>query len=198
VRYDSDQKQRTHRLILAEAADAIRAKGPDRLGVAEVMNKLGLTHGGFYAHFESKEDMIAQAVTSMFDQGLANFQRRTEGLEPRQALDAYVDWYLSKAHRDAPNRGCPLAAVSGDLPRLPEAARTRYTEGVERMVSIFGKLLKKLDAKNSEAVAFSVLSEMAGALTLSRAILDPERSNQMLRISGQMVKARLAAATSSA
>jgi TetR/AcrR family transcriptional repressor of nem operon len=195
VRYDSDQKQRTHRLILAEAADAIRAKGPDRLGVAEVMNKLGLTHGGFYAHFESKEDMIAQAVTSMFDQGIANFLRRTEGLEPRQAMEAYVDWYLSRAHRDAPNRGCPLAAVSGDLPRLPEAARTRYTEGVERMVSGMGKLLEKLGAKNPESLALSVLSEMAGTLTLSRAILDPERSNEMLRTCGEMVKERLATAT---
>jgi len=63
------KKERTHRQILAEAANAIRIKGPERVGVAEVMNKLGLTHGGFYAHFASKEDLIAQAITSMFDQG---------------------------------------------------------------------------------------------------------------------------------
>jgi TetR/AcrR family transcriptional regulator, transcriptional repressor for nem operon len=191
MRYDADQKERTHRQILAEAANAIRTKGPERVGVAEVMSKLGLTHGGFYAHFASKDDLIAQAITSMFEQGFANFLRRTEGLEPQQALEAYVDWYLSKAHRDAPNRGCPLAAVSGDLPRLPEAARVRFTEGAERFAAGIAKFLKKLGHKNAEALAFSALAEMAGALTLSRAIADPERSNQMLRTSCDMVKARL-------
>jgi TetR/AcrR family transcriptional repressor of nem operon len=191
MRYDADQKERTHRQILAEAANAIRIKGPERVGVAEVMNKLGLTHGGFYAHFTSKDDLIAQAITSMFDQGISNFLRRTEGLDPQKALAAYVDWYLSTAHRDAPTRGCPLAAISGDLPRLPEPARVRYTEGVERMAAGLGKLLKKLGRKDAEALAFSALAEMAGALTFARAIMDPERSERMLRASSEMVKARL-------
>jgi TetR/AcrR family transcriptional regulator, transcriptional repressor for nem operon len=192
MRYDADQKERTHRQILAEAANAIRTKGPDRVGVAEVMSKLGLTHGGFYAHFASKDDLIAQAITSMFEQGFANFLRRTEGLEPREALQTYIDWYLSKAHRDAPNRGCPLASVSGDLPRLPDAARVRYTEGVERLTAALAKLLKKLGVKNAEALAFSALSEMAGALALARAISDPERSDQMLQTARDMVKSRVA------
>jgi TetR/AcrR family transcriptional regulator, transcriptional repressor for nem operon len=193
MRYDPDQKERTHRQILAEAANAIRAKGPDRVGVAEVMSKLGLTHGGFYAHFASKDDLVAQAITSMFEQGYANFLRKTEGLEPREALAAYVDWYLSKAHRDAPNRGCPLASVSGDLPRLPQAARVRYTEGVERLTAGIAKLIKKPGIRNAEALAVSALSEMAGALALSRAICDSERSDRMLQASCEMVKARIAA-----
>jgi TetR/AcrR family transcriptional repressor of nem operon len=193
MRYDADQKERTHRQILAEAANAIRVKGPDRVGVAEVMSKLGLTHGGFYAHFASKDDLIAQAITSMFDQGFANFLRRTEGLEPRKALQAYVDWYLSRAHRDAPTRGCPLASVSGDLPRLPEAARVRYTEGVERLVAGIAKLLKKLGQENPEALAFSALSEMAGALSLARAISDPQRSDWVLHSSCKLVKSRIVA-----
>src|SRR5271170_3204693 len=168
MRYDADQKQRTHNQILAEAATAIRAKGPDRMVVAEVMSKLGLTHGGFYAHFASKDDLIAQAITSMFDQGSARFLRLTAGLEPRQALQAYVDWYLSAAHRDTPGGGCPLAAVSGDLPRLPEAARLRYSEGVERLAARVAQLLKTLGAKNAESLALSAISEMAGAMTLAR------------------------------
>jgi TetR/AcrR family transcriptional repressor of nem operon len=191
MRYDADQKERTYRQILAEAANAIRIKGPERVGVAEVMSKLGLTHGGFYAHFTSKDDLIAQAITSMFDQGISNFLRRTEGLDPQKALQAYVDWYLSKAHRDAPSRGCPLAAISGDLPRLPEPARVRYTEGVERMAAAIGKLLKKLENKDADALALSALAEMAGTLTFARAIMDPERSDRMLHASREMVKARL-------
>jgi TetR/AcrR family transcriptional regulator, transcriptional repressor for nem operon len=191
MRYDADQKERTYRQILAEAATAIRIKGPERVGVAEVMSKLGLTHGGFYAHFTSKDDLIAQAITSMFDQGISNFLRRTEGLEPQKALEVYVDWYLSKAHRDAPSRGCPLAAISGDLPRLPEPARVRYTEGVERMAAAMGKLLKKSGWKDADALALSALAEMAGTLTFARAIMDPERSDRMLHASREMVKARL-------
>jgi TetR/AcrR family transcriptional repressor of nem operon len=192
MRYDADQKERTHRQILAEAANAIRTKGPDRVGVAEVMSKLGLTHGGFYAHFASKDDLVAQAITSMFEQGYANFLRRTEGLEPREALEAYVNWYLSQAHRDAPNRGCPLASVSGDLPRLPDAARSRYTEGVERLTAAIAKLIKKRGFKNAEALALSALAEMAGALALARATSDSERSDRMLQASCEMVKARIA------
>jgi TetR/AcrR family transcriptional regulator, transcriptional repressor for nem operon len=191
MRYDADQKARTHKLILAEAASAIRTKGPERMVVAEVMNKLGLTHGGFYAHFASKDDLIAQAITSMFDQASAQFHRLTEGLEPQQALKAYIDWYLSAVHRDAPGGGCPLAAVSGDLPRLPEAARLRYSEGVERLAARVAKLLKALGTKSAEALALSAVSEMAGAMTLARAVADPARSNQILRNSREIVKARL-------
>jgi TetR/AcrR family transcriptional repressor of nem operon len=172
MRYDADQKTRTHKLILAEAASAIRTKGPERMVVAEVMNKLGLTHGGFYAHFASKD-------------------RLTEGLEPQQALQAYIDWYLSAVHRDAPGGGCPLAAVSGDLPRLAEAARLRYSEGVERLAARVAKLLKALGTKSAEALALSAVSEMAGAMTLARAVADPARSNQILRNSREIVKARL-------
>jgi TetR/AcrR family transcriptional regulator, transcriptional repressor for nem operon len=191
MRYDADQKSRTHKQILAEAASTIRAKGPDRMVVAEVMNKLGLTHGGFYAHFESKDDLVAQAITSMFDQGSAQFQRLTEGLDTKQALQAYVDWYLSAAHRDAPGGGCPLAAVSGDLPRLPEEARLRYSEGVERLAGRVAKLLKTLGNKNADALALSAVSEMVGAMSLARAVGDSARSNQILRNSREIVKARL-------
>src|SRR5271170_4459442 len=177
MRYDAEQKKRTHQLILAEAASAIRTKGPDRMVVADVMNKLGLTHGGFYAHFASKDDLIAQAITSMFDQGTAQFLRLTEGLEPKQALQAYIDWYLSTAHRDAPGGGCPLAAVSGDLPRLPEAARLRYSEGAERLAGRVAKILTTLGNKNAAALALSAVAEMAGAMALARAVADSARSN---------------------
>jgi len=126
MRYDAEHKERTHQRILAEAASAIRAEGPDRVGVAEVMAELGLTHGGFYAHFASKDELVSCAITYMFDRMIARFEPMTEGLPPAQALSVYIDSYLSVAHRDAPGRGCALAALaalSGDLPRLPADAR---------------------------------------------------------------------------
>src|SRR5271167_834435 len=123
MRYDADQKQRTHNQILAEAATAIRAKGPDRMVVAEVMSKAGLTHGGFYAHFASKDDLIAEAIGEMFRQAGGKFDRIAGELAPAEALATYIDFYLSAEHRDARSSGCPLPTLSADLPRLPDAAR---------------------------------------------------------------------------
>lgn len=191
MRYDADQKARTRKQILTEAAAAIRTKGPERMAVAEVMSKLGLTHGGFYAHFASKDDLIAQAITAMFDQGSAHFLRLTEGLEPKSGLQAYIDWYLSAAHRDAPGGGCPLAAISGDLPRLAAAARLRYSEGAERLAAGIATMLKTMNNRNADQLALSAVSEMAGAMTLARAVADPSRSNQILRNSREMLKKRL-------
>jgi TetR/AcrR family transcriptional repressor of nem operon len=191
MRYDAEHKERTRQRILAEAAGAIRARGPDRVGVAEVMANLNLTHGGFYAHFESKDDLIAQAITYMLDERYAWFLRKTEGLEPRQALQAFVDGYLSTAHRDAPSRGCALAALGGDLPRLPDAARARFTEGAERLMNALAKLLTKLGTENAEALASSAIAEMMGAVALARAIVDTPQSDSILSMSRQMVKARL-------
>lgn len=191
MRYDAEHKERTRRSILAEAASAIRTNGPDRVGVADIMSALGLTHGGFYAHFKSKDDLVAQAITQMFDESLAWFLGKTEGLPPAEALTAYIHAYLSRAHRDARGRGCPLAALAGDLPRLTDIARERFTEGAERLPAALAKLLRKLGAKNAEALAYSAIAEMAGALALSRAVADPERSDRILRNSRDMVKARL-------
>jgi TetR/AcrR family transcriptional repressor of nem operon len=191
MRYDPEQKERTHRQILVEAASALRTRGPERVGVAEVMNKLGLTHGGFYAHFASKDDLIAQAVTLMFDEAHARLVRMTEGRDPLHGMYAYMDWYLSAAHREAPNGGCPVAAVSGDLARLPDAARERYTEGVERLAAGITKLLKKIGRPKPAMLAFSLLSEMAGALSSARAVIDSPLSEEILRASREMIKTRL-------
>jgi TetR/AcrR family transcriptional repressor of nem operon len=191
MRYDIEHKERTHRLILAEAANAIRTKGPDRVAVAEVMGKAGLTHGGFYAHFSSKDELIAQALTFMLDQSYARFLDRIEGLAPRAALSAYLDFYLSSTHRDAPARGCPLPTLSGELSRLPASARTRFTEGVERFARGIGKLLEQLGTVNPQALASSALAEMVGALALSRAVTNPGQSEQILKVSRESIKARL-------
>jgi TetR/AcrR family transcriptional repressor of nem operon len=191
VRYDKNHKERTRARLLAEAAAAIRSKGIERVGVAEVMAGAGLTHGGFYAHFESKDDLVAHAVTYMFDASYAWLLRHTEGRESADALSNYVDAYLAASQRDDRAHGCPIAALAADLPNMPEAASARFADGTERLVAALAKLLKKLGAKNPEALAWSAMTELVGALTLSRAVNDPKTSNAILRNSRAMVKSRL-------
>jgi AcrR family transcriptional regulator len=100
MRYDDNHKERTRARVLAEAAAAIRSKGAERVGVAEVMAGAGLTHGGFYAHFKSKDDLVAQAVTHMFDASYAWFLRHTDGREPADALSNCIDAYLAPSQRE--------------------------------------------------------------------------------------------------
>jgi TetR/AcrR family transcriptional regulator, transcriptional repressor for nem operon len=193
MRYSENHKERTRLRVLAEAAAAIRTKGAERISVAEVMAAAGLTHGGFYAHFDSKEDMVAQAITHMFDVMHGRFLRSTEGREPAAAIARYVDYYLSPSHRLERASGCPVATLSGDLPNLSDRARERFTDGTERWAAALAKLAKKLGAKDAEAIAWSAIAEMAGALALSRTVSD-ERAAAILRNSRAIVKARFGVA----
>jgi TetR/AcrR family transcriptional repressor of nem operon len=191
MRYNANHKERTRARVLAEAAAALRSKGAERVGVAEVMAGAGLTHGGFYAHFKSKDDLLTEAVSYMFDASYAWFLRHTEGRAPADALSNYIDAYLATSQRDDRAHGCPIAALSGDLPNMPELARARFADGTERLVAALAKLVKKLGAKNAEALAWSALAEMAGALALSRTVADADRATQILRNSRAMVRLRI-------
>jgi TetR/AcrR family transcriptional regulator, transcriptional repressor for nem operon len=192
VRYDADHKQKTREKVLKAAAKAIRAHGPHRVGVADVMRDAGLTHGGFYAHFESKDDLVAAAIGQMFEQSRARFVSEVKDYPPARALNAYVDFYLSQRHRDARASGCPIPALAGDLPRLDRAARTRFAEGVAALTHAVAERIEQLGhCDEPEALARSVVAEMVGALSLARAEPEEEKSNQMLADSRELVKKRL-------
>src|SRR5690349_9108832 len=133
MRYSPEHKQKTRERVLAEAAREIRAQGPHQIGVAAVMARAGLTQGGFYAHFASKDDLIAETIDHMFGEIAARWAHETEGRTAREGLLAYVDFYLSTSHRDARGVGCPLPFLASDLPRLTDEARRRFAAGVERL-----------------------------------------------------------------
>ena len=191
MRYDTEHKARTRERVLQEAVLAIRAGGPESLGVAGVMKRAGLTHGGFYAHFDSREALLAAAIDEMFANAAANFLRRTEGLAPREALRAYVDFYLSKGHRDARDSGCPYALLSGDLPRMDAAPRKRFAKGLERLTGLMAGQLGQIGHAAPEAAAASAIAEMIGALSIARAAGTGEQSDAILARSHASVCARL-------
>jgi TetR/AcrR family transcriptional repressor of nem operon len=191
MRYGPEHKKETRARVLQQAGRAIRAEGPHRIGVAEVMARAGLTHGGFYAHFASKDDLVAAAIAQMFEEARATFERVTTGKPAREALRAYIDLYLSPRHRDAKETGCPLAALSGDLPRLSAPARRQFTAGFGTLAAAFSNLISASGMPDSETLARSVLAEMVGALILARGTAGSKQSNAILETSRRSVASRL-------
>ena len=129
MRYAADHKEQTRKRVLTEAAKEIRTKGPDRIGVAGVMKRAGLTHGGFYAHFRSKDALVAAAIETMFEGVRRRWAVETDGKDAAVGLASYIDFYLSPAHRDAVATGCPVAALATELHRLPAASRAAFATG---------------------------------------------------------------------
>jgi TetR/AcrR family transcriptional repressor of nem operon len=180
MRYDAGHKQLTRDRVLREAAGALRQHGPAGISVSDLMAKAGLTHGGFYAHFKSKDDLIAEAIPVMFEDRAALFRACMEGVSADEGLGRYVDRYLSTRHRERPDRGCPLAALSGELARLPARARRRFEAGVRATVGEIAEVLRTLGRPQPEPLAASLLAEMVGALTLARAVPSAELAQEIL------------------
>ena len=189
MRYAADHKGETRTKVLRAAASAMRLHGPDGVGVADIMRSVGLTHGGFYAHFRNKEDLVAQAVTQMFADAGRKWDRATAALPREQALSTYIDRYLSAMHRDDASRGCPLTSVAMDLSRQTGSARAAFDAGVR---SLLGRLAGWLpaDAPKSEQLAASLLTEMVGAVALSRAVSDRVLSDEILHAARRSVRVR--------
>jgi TetR/AcrR family transcriptional repressor of nem operon len=184
-------KERTRARILDEAARAMREHGHAGIGVATLMQRAGLTHGGFYAHFKDRDDLVAEAVGRMFEDSQVMVARyRREG-DPRASLTGLIDYYLSPRHSAALSTGCPVAALNSEAPRLPPAARVRFDEGVRRFSSAVAEFVAELGIPAGPGLASSVVAEMVGALTLSRAMNDKADAERVLKQSRDQLKQRL-------
>ncbi len=189
MRYDAEHKERTRALLLKEAARAIRAKGPRGVSVATIMGKAGLTHGGFYAHFKSKDELVAEAMTAMFADIEAQIDQYIER-SPSEALSGYINFYLSQRHRDDRAHGCPIPALCGEAPHLPPAARRAFGAGIEAVSSRLAAMLESAGQSEPRTAAASLLAEMAGALAMARAVPGSEQSAQLLGSSRQALRQR--------
>lgn len=192
MRYSDTHKDETRKKVVGAAAIAVRAKGPEGVGVAEVMAAAGLTHGGFYAHFPSKEALVAAAVDEAFRQGRARFTRMTDGLPPAEAFSAFVDYYVTREHRDRPEQGCPIAVLSSELPRQGRLVREAYERGVQGLVDRLAAWMPE-GRGDRRRLATSLLAEMAGAVSLSRAIADAADAERLLADARLSLKTRAGA-----
>jgi TetR/AcrR family transcriptional repressor of nem operon len=193
MRYSDTHKEETRAKVVKAAAKAVRAKGPEGVGVAEIMAEAGLTHGGFYAHFPNKEALVVAAIEEAFGQSARRFGKMTDGLSPAQALATFVDLYVTPEHRANPERGCPVAGLSSELPRQGLPVREAYERGVRRMVGRIANWLPD-DTQDRENLAASLVAEMAGTVALSRAISDDAEAADLLAGARGRLKARMGVA----
>jgi TetR/AcrR family transcriptional repressor of nem operon len=180
------QANRAH--IVETASTLFRERGYDGVGIADLMAEAGFTHGGFYKHFGSKTDLMAEAATCGFAQTAA----KAEGVAARD----FVDHYLSRAHRDAPGEGCTMAALCGDAARQPEAVRTAFAAGLEDMLATLGNRSggaeKRGRAGDARARQIDVIAQVIGAIVLSRACPDDSPlADEILDVCRASVLARL-------
>lgn len=183
-------KARTRQRILDEAARVMRECGTESIGVASLMKRVGLTHGGFYAHFDSREALVQAVIAEMFTDSTQRMQPLWQQSDPAERLNTLIDYYLSETHRDSPAEGCPMPALVSEVGHLPDEAKAIFTQGVASMLQRLSELLAELGQREAEALASSLLAEMVGALALARACPDKALSATMLARSRQALKRR--------
>jgi len=181
TRYAPGHKDETRRRLVKLAADRLRGGGLASLSVATIMAEAGLTHGGFYAHFKSRDALAAEAIAFLFAEAVASIDQM-EQRYGAEALSRYQDYYLSARHRDAPgSEGCPIPALGADMRTAPPEVRDAFESGLSALAARIGALPKEDGSPLGPAGALAMLGEMAGVLGLSRTISDPTRSAQLLK-----------------
>jgi TetR/AcrR family transcriptional regulator, transcriptional repressor for nem operon len=168
-------KAASHVRIVKVASRRIRRDGIENIGVAELMHQAGLTHGGFYRHFDSRDELVAEAIDAALAQGSERVQAAAK-LGAPAALTAIIDGYLSRLHRDKPETGCAVAALPTDVARAGPHARAAYS----RQVRSYVELLAGLTPSGEPDDAYLILAALVGALVVSRAVDDHGLSDEIL------------------
>jgi TetR/AcrR family transcriptional regulator, transcriptional repressor for nem operon len=195
MRYDVEHRQQTREKVVRKAAEEIREHGPDKISVAKLMAKAGLTHGGFYAHFKSKDALVSEAISYIYNERNEALRKILEDDGPAEGLSAYIDMYLSTTHRNRRDKGCPLAALTGDIARMPVAVRKRFDADLQGQTDLIAAALKAMKLPQPESLAASVLAELVGAMAIARSVSNEEASERILDATRANIKARIGLAT---
>jgi TetR/AcrR family transcriptional repressor of nem operon len=177
MRVTREQAAANREKVLQVAGTLFREHGFDGIGVADIMKRAGLTHGGFYGHFASKDDLAAEITARVL--GRAGWQERLTGKANPSFRDV-VRAYLSPRHRDDPGTGCLLSALGSDAARQPRAVRRAFTDGFRARVDAWLKLVPGRSAAARREKALATMAGLVGALMLSRAVDDPALSDEIL------------------
>jgi TetR/AcrR family transcriptional regulator, transcriptional repressor for nem operon len=188
IGHSKAEKEKTHERIVKIASKRFRENGLAGIGIADVMKEAGLTVGGFYKHFDSRDDLVAEAVGS----ALGRWKRRMEAAAasggPAVSYEGLVDSYLSETHRDNPGTGCAVCALAAEIPRSGERTRALVTEQIRHTIEWIASLIGGKDKDAARAKAVLTFSTLVGALGLARATADKELSHEILKVVAELLK----------
>lgn len=179
MRVSREQAEKNREHVIDTAARLFREKGYSGIGVADLMKAAGLTHGGFYGNFDSKEDLMAAACTRALDESTARWQALLAD-DPDTALARIVESYLSRAHAAHPGQGCTLVALGSDAARLSDPVRSITTQGVRDQIALLTPLMEGADAAAQRRAAMAAYASMVGALLVARAVNDDALADEVL------------------
>jgi TetR/AcrR family transcriptional regulator, transcriptional repressor for nem operon len=181
MRKSRQETAETRRRIVEAASTEFRRNGIDRTGLADLMMAAGLTHGGFYKHFESKEQVVEESIRLAVDSMIDAWTRTFSSASPNRGLRTAIAEYLSVHHRDDAATSCPFSALGSEMARSGEVVRESATKGFLKMIDLIAGELDGLTPAAARKEALWIMSTMIGAVTMARVVTDPELSASILR-----------------
>jgi TetR/AcrR family transcriptional regulator, transcriptional repressor for nem operon len=168
MRYSKEHKQETHARIVRKASVRLREKGANGVGVADLMKEAGLTHGGFYAHFPSREALVIEAFAYAMDRSIEHWNKTVAQTPPEKRLSTIVESYLTPLHRDDPGHGCAVPTLGPEIAREGPKARRAFAAKLEEMIEMIADQIPEVPRKLARRQAAATLASMMGTLVLSR------------------------------
>ena len=173
MRMSREAMDEHHRAIVAGGARMLRERGIEGVSIAELMQSVGLTHGGFYRHFASKDAFVAEASAHAFAEVAAMRSGAGNTSEPKDQLEAWIEYYLSDQHMTSPGIGCPIAALAQDVHRSSDSVRAVFAEGIDHVLAWMSERLPG-NTQARQALAARLLAAMVGAVVTARTSSQPD------------------------
>jgi TetR/AcrR family transcriptional regulator, transcriptional repressor for nem operon len=193
MRYSREHKLETHERIVKRASVRLREKGAHGIGVADLMKDAGLTHGGFYAHFDSREALVIEAFAHAMDRSTERWRKVGETTPPEQRLAAIVDSYLTPVHRDDPGHGCAVPSLGAEIARESPKTRRAFAAKLEQMIDMMADQIPDVSCKAARKQATAAIATMMGTMVMARVAGTGEFSEEILAAGREAVLGRAAA-----
>lgn len=180
MRYSKEHKLETHARIVKKASVRLREKGAHGVGVADLMKEAGLTHGGFYAHFDSREALVIEAFAYAMDRSIERWRKVAEQIPPEKRLATIVETYLAPVHRDDPGHGCAIPTLGAEIARESPKTRKAFAAKLEQMIDMIADQIPDVPRKTARKRAMATLGTMMGTLVMARVAGSGEFSDEIL------------------
>ena len=193
MRYSREHKLETHARIVKRASVRLREKGAHGIGVADLMKDAGLTHGGFYAHFDSREALVIEAFAHAMDRSTERWRKIGEATPPEKRLAMIVESYLTPLHRDDPGHGCAIPTLGAEIARESPKTRKAFAAKLEQMIDMMADQIQDVSRNAARKQAMSAIATMMGTLVMARVAGAGEFSGEILAAGREAVLGRGAA-----